>query len=535
MDGDEAKTLLDELAGRPSETAWRWIQDALVEVPPDQQDEVADHAERALAAWPDVLREGKRWHKGSPVLRSPLFRIVRALTNAGHLHPTPSMAPAGPPSRLRVLRLADVGAQALDVLEPWEGMRRIEVLHLDRWKQYEPGLAGRLLATLDASVVRELGFVKQDAAMDEVVRALRDREWPALRSLAIGPLRDEHVGPLLAATSLGNVESLRLDLRGLGPEAALELVRGLGRSGVRELVFVSPIDPPLASAAASRFGALDVLRAPFLPGALAAFASAAETCALRSLILEYGSKSDAAECGTLAACAGALRSLSITNGANIDDAAVAALAPLSGLEALSLAYCTFGDEGLVALANASRATLRALEVRVAPELGDRGVSALASAACCAQLERLVLRETGAGDRAAEAIAKSLRRLHELDLSHGAAGLQGLTALLESELAGTIEDLRFDTPLSRNKRIGDRGAERIAACERLTGLRRLSLAAQDIHYDVLLEHFGSATHLHGLEELDVTDNPEFFDGGETMEALRALGFSKLREVRAGTEV
>lgn len=536
MEAKEAKQLIDELAGRPSAKSWRWIQQALVELPEGALADVAAHADVALARWPDALREGKPWHKGSRFMQTPLWDLVRALTNEGHLHPTPSMREGGPPSRLRVLRLSHLRAQGVEVLERWAGTAHGASLEVRTWKECAPGLATRLIDALDPSAIRELRLVDQGDAMPEVVRRLASTEWPALRELALSPLTDEHIAVLVdARAQLRHVEGLSVDLRGASEGAAAELMRALGPQ-LRALSLTSPLGASLASEIGEHARSLGSLQARFTQGALAALcAPAAGSSGLDALSLEYGSETDADECASLAASAPRLRSLAIVLGASIDDAALAALADLSALEALSLEQCAFGDEGAEAFAARSRATLRELSVRLARSLTDRGVRALASAPALRELASLRLRETGVGDEGARAIAASLGALRELDLSYGDVGIEGLRAILESRVAERLESLEFNTPLDRTKRIGDEGAELVAGCRALTSLRRLSLAAQDMDYDVVIERFSASPALAGLEELELGDNPGFLYDDETLLALREGGLTKLREVLAAPTV
>jgi len=68
-----------------------WIQQALENVDAESLEGVVAHAEGALVDWPDALREGHPWHKGSPHMNGPRWRLVRALEVRGPFGALPGL------------------------------------------------------------------------------------------------------------------------------------------------------------------------------------------------------------------------------------------------------------------------------------------------------------------------------------------------------------------------------------------------------------------------------------------------------------
>lgn len=541
MNAGDARDLIDELAPRPSAKAWRWLQDALLELPGDALGEAVAHADAALVSWPDGLREGPDWYRRY-ANSLPMWKLVRALTSRNGFLAPPEEAQGAPPTTITRLHLENVGADAVEQVEKWPGIADVRSLRVTSWAGYSPGLAGRLIGALRPAIVEELHFEKQGPAADDVVSALTAQPWPALRALGFTSCRDDHVDGLLGASFAGRLESLHLSQATLSAEAAAKLVAGLGGSRLEALSFVRLLDPSLAAAVGASCGSLKSLRAPFATRSLAAFCLGAETRSLESLSLEYHSGTNAADCAVLAAWAGAasLRSFELVRGEGFDDAAFAALAGsahLDGLRTLHLRECQLGDEGAEAWAARSNPGLRELVLATDRRLGDSGVLALTSSPGLSELRTLSLEEAAIGDESAKAIAASpqLRGLRELSLSRTHVSIQGLRALLKSDLAKGLEGLHLSYPSDKKERIGNAGAKLIAEAPSLLGLRRLSLAGQNMKQHVVVGAFGSSPHLVGLEELDLRDNPDFRDGMAAARLLRSAGLAKLREVQAAEEV
>ncbi|MBX3126821.1 MAG: hypothetical protein KF718_08880 [Polyangiaceae bacterium] len=545
MEANDTKILIDELADRPSPKTWGWIQKALMKLPRAAMDEVVAHAEAALAAWPDELREGATWHKGqladrSPALRSPLWRLARTLRSAGRFTPLPSMT-GDTPSALVGLHLVDVGSQAMEVLAPWSGLARLKSLRVEAWQAYQPGWAARLLDGLDPARIHALHFARQGEALDEVISALTERDWPHLEALTLPECRDEHVEAICGAGFARRLRALTLDPRALSEESAPRLLMGLGSGTVVSLELVReprPVSATLAETIGGAYPGLASLRARLASGALASFCARAETRALSTLAATYESGTDAADCEALAAWPGAtaLRRLELVAGAKIDDAALAALAGsahLSGLESATFEQCAFGEAGARALAGLG-ASLRELVIDRVPGLGDAGARALLASPAAATLARLALPETGVGDETARAVAEaasSLPELVEVDLSYGDVSIEGLRAILGSELAERLEGLHLSTPLDARRRLGAKGFEVVAAAE-APRLRRLSLAAQDIDYYAWLGRLMSSAVLQRVEEMDLRDNPNFPDPESIGFDIEHLSLPHLFEIRAG---
>lgn len=484
-------------------------------VPRAALDEVVAHAEQAVVAWPDELREGAPWHKGrladrSPALTSPLWRLVRTLRCGGHFTPLPSMSMSvtdspHAPSRLVGLHVLEVGSQALEVLASWAGLAQLRSLRIQAWQGYQPGWAARLLHGLDPAQVRELHFVHQGEALEEVIAALTGHDWPHLEALAPPECRDEHVEAICNATFARSLRSLVVDPRGLGDEGARRLLADLGSGTVESLELVReprPISVALAETIGGAYPNLASLRGRLARGALAGFCAHAETRALSTLHVCYESGTDAADCETLAAWSGAeaLRNLEMGAGAKIDDDALAALGRsvhLTGLESVTFEQCTFGEAGARAWADGG-AQPRELVIDRVRELGDAAAQAIIASAGSARLVRLALPETGIGDATARALAEAAPRmpaLVEIDLSYGNVSIDGLRAILGSELAARLEGLHLCTPIDASRRLGPAGFELIASAS-LPRLRRLSLAAQEIDFYAWLDRLESLSAPRG---------------------------------------
>lgn len=531
MNIDAATILLPALREHPTASSWRGLELLLDDVDDGDRPRVVELAEAAIEGWPAAIRDGTGWYRRPRLDGDPRWRLARALTCEGPLRPLPD-------AKLTTLRLRGADAASVQSLERWEGRRELEVVELDEWRQYEPGLAARLLGALDPGRVRELHLEKQKPASDELVRALAGAEWPALRALTFTSCRDDQVDALVAAPCARTLEALRLSQGPMSPDGIARLVAGLGTPLLRSLGFVREVDRVLAEVIGASAPALVSLRAPFGAGALAAFTASAVTSALEVLDLEWGSGTDAADARALGAWPGAasLRALSLVRGDAFDDAAFAALAAsdrLAGLAAVRLDQCRFGDPGARAWAARAHPGLQRLELRMDAGLGDDGISALAASPALADLRVLDLAESRLGDRGAAALAGSphLGALRELVLSRTGVGPAGLAALLASPNVRSLDTLRLDSPEPAARRIGAAGAWAISGAEGLSGLRRLSLAGQDIPRHVLVEALCASPHLRGLVELDVSGNPGFGSGGGVLAALRTAGFSHLLEVIA----
>ncbi len=141
---------------------------------------------------------------------------------------------------------------------------------------------------------------------------------------------------------------------------------------------------------------------------------------------------------------------------------------LASLQELTFHARAIGDEGARVLAQAQNlGELRRLDLSF-NQLGDRGAAALASAPWLGKLTGLRLADNPLGPEAVAALVGATGPLAELHLERVAVGDDAVAALCASRAADGLQVLNL-----QQTRVGDRAAEALAWCPRLTELEQLN--------------------------------------------------------------